>query len=444
MDKKINEEVQEEAYKIADHILNAIKGRDTITKDEFEEQIALACRELYGIDNVWETMDHEKGLATINGKQFDMNDLDADIRGILSYNGWATDFKDGDLTTKEVENESLKETYTYSTAREHWGHQALDLVNEWLEDHAQAKADIIAYIKNKNIKNEGQLEGILSCFNFDGDTMPQLKDESLKEDAKEPKLETFEEKIDFLVKDEDEAIDGYDKIIAMLGDDDANAIEQLNHIKEEEVAHKDFLEVLKKDPSAIYNHEDEEEPIENDDDKIEVSNDEFIDDIALDDIDDAFGEGLDEDTIKKGNKWVNKGADGEHGEFKTKKEADAQRKAMFANGYHEDFDDDFGFNHVIDDDDDFEKLGTVNWDDLDDEDAEIIRKGNEAHKKLMGVKEIRDAVVDDTLDDFPERKRDVIKKALDMKFEKPIEEDSHNTGHIKAKKPIELKARVEK
>lgn len=42
-----------------------------------------------------------------------------------------------------------------------------------------------------------------------------------------------------------------------------------------------------------------------------------------------------EDTIKKKNgKWTNKGDSGEeHGTFKTKKEADAQRKAMFANGY---------------------------------------------------------------------------------------------------------------
>lgn len=44
---------------------------------------------------------------------------------------------------------------------------------------------------------------------------------------------------------------------------------------------------------------------------------------------------LTEDTVKKQNgKWTNRGDDGkEHGEFKTKKEADAQRKAMFANGY---------------------------------------------------------------------------------------------------------------
>lgn len=44
---------------------------------------------------------------------------------------------------------------------------------------------------------------------------------------------------------------------------------------------------------------------------------------------------LNEDTIKQGNKWVNKGKEGTHGSFKTKKAADAQRKAMFANGYKE-------------------------------------------------------------------------------------------------------------
>lgn len=45
---------------------------------------------------------------------------------------------------------------------------------------------------------------------------------------------------------------------------------------------------------------------------------------------------LAEDTIKQADgKWVNKGDEGTHGEFKTKKEADAQRKAMYANGYKE-------------------------------------------------------------------------------------------------------------
>lgn len=40
-----------------------------------------------------------------------------------------------------------------------------------------------------------------------------------------------------------------------------------------------------------------------------------------------------EDTVKQGKYWVNKGKEGTHGKFKTKKAADAQRKAMFADGY---------------------------------------------------------------------------------------------------------------
>ena len=42
-----------------------------------------------------------------------------------------------------------------------------------------------------------------------------------------------------------------------------------------------------------------------------------------------------EDTVKQGSQWVNKGKEGTHGKFKTKKEADAQRKAMYANGFGE-------------------------------------------------------------------------------------------------------------
>lgn len=48
-----------------------------------------------------------------------------------------------------------------------------------------------------------------------------------------------------------------------------------------------------------------------------------------------------EDTIKtKSGKWVNKGKEGTHGEFKTKKAADAQRKAIFASGWEESLNED--------------------------------------------------------------------------------------------------------
>lgn len=42
-------------------------------------------------------------------------------------------------------------------------------------------------------------------------------------------------------------------------------------------------------------------------------------------------ESLKEDTVKQGSHWVNKGKEGTHGKFKTKKAADAQRRAMFTN-----------------------------------------------------------------------------------------------------------------
>ena len=50
---------------------------------------------------------------------------------------------------------------------------------------------------------------------------------------------------------------------------------------------------------------------------------------------DDVEESLKEDTIKQDGKWVNKGKEGTHGTFKTKKQADAQRKAMFSNGFKE-------------------------------------------------------------------------------------------------------------
>lgn len=51
---------------------------------------------------------------------------------------------------------------------------------------------------------------------------------------------------------------------------------------------------------------------------------------------------LQEDTIKvKDHKWTNKGKHGTHGFFKTKEAADAQRKAIFASGWHENLEEEF-------------------------------------------------------------------------------------------------------
>ena len=85
--------------------------------------------------------------------------------------------------------------------------------------------------------------------------------ESLTEDAEEePEIpESFEDKMDFLAADEQEAIDGYDLIIAALGDEDANVKEQLEKIKTEEIAHKEFLEKVKEDHDLVYTEPLEQE-----------------------------------------------------------------------------------------------------------------------------------------------------------------------------------------
>lgn len=68
----------------------------------------------------------------------------------------------------------------------------------------------------------------------------------------------------------------------------------------------------------------------------------------LQDIKNNINESLEEDTVKvKDHKWTNKGAEGTHGNFTTKKAADAQRKAMFANGYHESLEEGLSVDYMI-------------------------------------------------------------------------------------------------
>lgn len=79
--------------------------------------------------------------------------------------------------------------------------------------------------------------------------------EGLKEEKEEePKLETFDEQMDFLAADEQEAIDGYKKVLELV--EDEHVKEQLQHIMDEEIAHKDFLTLVKEDRTAVYSHEE--------------------------------------------------------------------------------------------------------------------------------------------------------------------------------------------
>ncbi len=78
------------------------------------------------------------------------------------------------------------------------------------------------------------------------------KDEYLNES-----LDTFDDKMDFLAKDEDEAIDGYKKVIKTV--DNKNVKAQLKKIETEEKAHKDYLERVKKNKNIKYTEPLDEE-----------------------------------------------------------------------------------------------------------------------------------------------------------------------------------------
>lgn len=88
----------------------------------------------------------------------------------------------------------------------------------------------------------------------DLDDSPEAKEVWTKPEEIESELpEEFAGKIEFLIADEEEAIEGYDKVIeALVGDEFTSAKAQLEIIRDEETAHKEFLEKLMADPTAIY------------------------------------------------------------------------------------------------------------------------------------------------------------------------------------------------
>lgn len=89
-ESKLQEEVSDEAYAIADEIANKAQGKG-MTRDEFDTAL-------------------ETAKAKYPNLQAD--DLETDVRGILSYKGFDTDFENGDLKvveSKVEESEKLEE-----------------------------------------------------------------------------------------------------------------------------------------------------------------------------------------------------------------------------------------------------------------------------------------------------------------------------------------------
>lgn len=113
-------------------------------------------------------------------------------------------------------------------------------------------------LENASYEEKRVMEDTLKDLNIDVEDVKEVKEEADTD---------LNDKLDFLSKDEDEAIEGYDKVISEIDDDHLK--DQLNHIRDEEVAHKEFLDDAKEDPSIDYEHEDDE--------KVEITLDAVID-----------------------------------------------------------------------------------------------------------------------------------------------------------------------
>ena len=92
--RNLKEEVSDEAYEIASYIDNAFTNKNSVSLSEFNEVF-------------------EKAKSKILSDNFEDDDLDSEVRGILSYMGWETDFESGDLikeSLKSRKNKSVNES----------------------------------------------------------------------------------------------------------------------------------------------------------------------------------------------------------------------------------------------------------------------------------------------------------------------------------------------
>ena len=135
-----------------------------------------------------------------------------------------------------------------------------------------------------------------------------------------------------------------DGVIALLNDLKNNfnrvTIKSGNYSKDASELSIEDLETAydKGDPSPVKVYDYKGNLIASSDDSVYNTAEQFYDTVMNRHTVDSylgFKESLNEDTVKRNGKWVNVGKDGKanSGKFKTKKAADAQRRAMYANGY---------------------------------------------------------------------------------------------------------------
>ena len=138
------------------------------------------------------------------------------------------------------------------------------------------------------------------------------------------------------VKDSIQSADAFRKLAKEFLKDGSLTADEFSKLKEafnehpSEINYKGYIIKFGRDGRAVILNKDFK--IVKNDIGSEEEGREFIDSLQ-----ECANKELQEDTVKiRNGKWTNQGDSGKtHGTFRTKKEADAQRKAMYANGFKE-------------------------------------------------------------------------------------------------------------
>lgn len=175
--KKVTEGIKDEIYEVADLIAEKIRltGNDSVSMEEFDEIKDSACKEL-GVENY--------------------NDLDADLRGILSYKGFDTNFETGELL---VMNEGKLFKVTIDTP---FGEMTVDQEAETQEDANNTAIERVKGVFSDKYKDKVKLvEKKISpedeaWFEEENDKMSRQEIEDKLKDGKQEPDEEIEKEID--------------------------------------------------------------------------------------------------------------------------------------------------------------------------------------------------------------------------------------------------------
>lgn len=113
--RKLREEVDDVVYDIVDYMIKDFAGKKVISWDEFNDSLYDACVEL--------------GCKDKLDKEIDNGDFEGDVRAVLSYNGYTTDFEgenEGGLTLVERKTSMKDRLDAYRDDRVEKARKALD------------------------------------------------------------------------------------------------------------------------------------------------------------------------------------------------------------------------------------------------------------------------------------------------------------------------------